>query len=68
MTTALDVLTGWPIAHGMPEIRHLITALQRQCPPGLALILAWSVWRRTHQAVARAYHWGRQLMTEQPQL
>ncbi|KAA1053970.1 hypothetical protein FH063_002205 [Azospirillum argentinense] len=40
----------------MSEIRHLITALQRQCPPRFALILAWSVWWRTHQADARAYH------------
>ncbi|CAO3424544.1 hypothetical protein [Azospirillum argentinense] len=57
-----------PIAYSMPEIRHLITAFQRQCPPGLALILGWSAWRRAHQAIASAYHWGRQIMTEQPQL
>lgn len=57
-----------PIAYSMPEIRHLIGALQRQSPPGIALILGWSVWWRTHQAMARAYHWGRQLMTEQLQL
>lgn len=30
------------IAHSMPEIRHLITALQRQGSSGLAMILNWS--------------------------
>src|SRR5215211_5850612 len=29
---------------------------------------AWSRWRRAHQAVARAFHWGRQLTTAKPQL
>ncbi|AWJ84728.1 hypothetical protein TSH58p_15060 [Azospirillum sp. TSH58] len=60
--------TGPGCACSACRTRHLITAFQRQCPPGLALILSWSVWRRTHQAVARSYHWGRHFMTEQPQL
>jgi hypothetical protein len=37
-------------------------------PPPPAFVLAWSFWRRTHQAVARAYHWGQRLTAEQPQL
>ena len=31
-------------------------------PPPPAFVLAWSFWRRAHQATARAFHWGRQLM------
>ena len=37
-------------------------------PPPPAFVLAWSFWRRLHQAVAQACHWGRQLMLTQSQL
>jgi hypothetical protein len=53
----------------VPEIRRLIArlALGRE-PPAPAFVLAWSFWRRTHQAVAQAYRWGRQLTLMQTQL
>jgi hypothetical protein len=53
----------------VPEVRRLIVrlALGRD-PPSAAFVLAWSFWRRAHQAVARAYHWGRRLTLTQPQL
>ena len=51
----------------LPEVRRLITRLAPgRGPP--ALVLDWSFWRRAHQAVAQAYHWGRRLMLVQPQL
>jgi hypothetical protein len=37
-------------------------------PPAPAFVLAWSFWRRAHQAVAQACHWGRRLTLTQPQL
>ena len=53
----------------VPELRRLITRLASGCaPPTPAFVLAWSFWRRAHQAAARAFHWGRQLMPVQPQL
>lgn len=53
----------------VPEVRRLIVrlALGRDPPPP-AFVLAWSFWRRAHQAVAQAHHWGRQLMSRQSQL
>ena len=53
----------------VPEVRRLIVrlALGRDQPPP-AFVLAWSFWRRAHQAVAQACHWGRRLMLAQPQL
>lgn len=53
----------------VPEVRRLIArlALGRDPPPP-AFVLAWSFWRRAHQAVARAYHWGRRITVAQPQL
>src|SRR4051812_5023041 len=53
----------------VPEVRRLITRLAPgRGPPGPAFVLAWSFWRRAHQAVAQACHWGRRLMLMQPQL
>src|SRR3954454_8018937 len=53
----------------VPEVRRLITRLAPgRGPPAPAFVLAWSFWRRAHQAVAQAYHWGRQLTLVQPQL
>src|SRR4051794_29935178 len=54
---------------GVPEVRRLIPRpAPGRGPPAPAFVLAWSFWRRAHQAVARAYHWGRQLTLVQPQL
>src|SRR4051794_35121292 len=53
----------------VPEVRRLITRLAPgRGPPAPAFVLAWSFWRRAHQAVAQACHWGRRLMLMQPQL
>jgi hypothetical protein len=53
----------------VPEVRRLIARLVLvRAPPVPGFILAWSFWRRTHQAVAQAYHWGRHTMSKQPQL
>jgi hypothetical protein len=41
----------------MPEIRRLIARFQRIV--SLDRILQWSLWRRIHQAVAKAYHYQR---------
>jgi hypothetical protein len=53
----------------VPEVRRLIArlALGRD-PPTPGFVLAWSYWRRAHQAVAQACHWGRRLTLAQPQL
>jgi hypothetical protein len=42
----------------MPEIRRLITRFQVSVC--IDFILAWSLWRRVHQTVAKACHWKRQ--------
>jgi acetylornithine/succinyldiaminopimelate/putrescine aminotransferase len=40
----------------MPEIRRLITRFQLSAGLCLDFILSWSLWRRVHQAVAKACH------------
>jgi hypothetical protein len=53
----------------VPELRRLIAGLALgRGPPTPAFVLGWSFWRRAHQAVARAFHWGRRLTLVQPQL
>jgi SRSO17 transposase len=39
------------------EIRHLISRLLLVMGIALDAIFAWSIWRRMHQAVAKACHW-----------
>ena len=46
------------IAFSMPEIRRLITRFQVSVC--IDFILAWSLWRRVHQTVAKACHWKQQ--------
>jgi len=45
----------------VPEVRRLLWRLlwSTALPP--TLILAWSVWRRRHQALARRCHYRRRL-------
>jgi hypothetical protein len=43
------------------EIRRLISRLQRAAGVALEHLFAWSLWRRVHQAVAKACHWQRRL-------
>jgi hypothetical protein len=46
----------------VPEIQRLLPALlpqQRRSDTDVAACLAWSAWRRRHQARARWYHYRR---------
>jgi hypothetical protein len=43
----------------VPEIRHLLWRLVWQNTLEQAFALAWSVWRRKHQAKAQFYHYQR---------
>jgi SRSO17 transposase len=53
----------------VPEVRRLIARIVLgRPPPAPAFVLAWSFWRRAHQAAAQAFHWGRRLTLMQPQL
>jgi hypothetical protein len=40
----------------MPEIRRLIAQFRLSAGLCLDLILSWSLWRRLHQAIAKASH------------
>jgi hypothetical protein len=42
------------------KIRRLFFRLVNKLPLSFAYHLAWSFWRRTHQALARLYHYKRQ--------
>jgi hypothetical protein len=44
----------------VPEIRRLLVALVWTTPVKPGLVLAWSRWRRRHQARARRAHYQRQ--------
>ena len=43
------------------EIRRLLWRLVWPVIPATASVLAWSYWRRRHQAVARACHYKKRL-------
>lgn len=48
----------------VPEIRRLLAALGRaitQPPDAVEQVLAWSSWRRRHQAIAMRCHYARHL-------
>ena len=45
------------VAFSVSEIRHLISRLLLVLGIALDAIFAWSIWRRMHQAVAKACHW-----------
>jgi hypothetical protein len=42
------------------EVRHLFVQLSQRIHASVGFILHWSIWRRHHQAVARASHYHRQ--------
>jgi hypothetical protein len=45
----------------VPEIRYLLARILLKPPPGRPFIIAWSLWRRTHQLnAARAHYKTRQ--------
>src|SRR5512134_363755 len=42
----------------VPELRRLLAHIRQALrPPDLAMIFAWSLWRRAHQALAKLCHW-----------
>jgi hypothetical protein len=43
----------------VPEVRRLLVALVWTAPVEPGLVLAWSRWRRRHQARARRAHYQR---------
>jgi hypothetical protein len=43
------------------EIRKLLWRLVWAVNPLIAAVLGWSVWRRHHQAIAKACHYQRRL-------
>jgi hypothetical protein len=43
----------------VPEVRRLLVALVWTTPIQPGLVLAWSRWRRRHQARARRAHYQR---------
>ena len=50
------------------EIRHLISRLQQLAGLTLGHVLAWSFWRRLHQAAAKICHWKRRRNGTPPDL
>jgi hypothetical protein len=48
----------------VPEVRLLLVALVWTTPVELDLVLAWSRWRRRHQARARRAHYQRREMRD----
>jgi hypothetical protein len=56
VVTALGVLVALTVA----ELRRLLVRLACSPPRSPAFTLAWSVWRRRHQATARRAHYQRQ--------
>lgn len=61
---ALQVPEGigrWLIPYTLPEVLHLIWSLVWQHVGRIAHIVAWSFFRRHHQAVAQVCHYQRHL-------
>jgi SRSO17 transposase len=58
-TTGIDIITLT-----VPEARRLINALMTAQTPTLTHLLRWSIWRRRHQAQAKASHHKRRAQIE----
>jgi hypothetical protein len=43
----------------VPEVRRLLWGVVWRAFPSVEQVLAWSVWRRHHQAVAKRCHYRR---------
>ena len=56
VVTALGVLVALTVA----ELRRLLARLVWRPPVDPAFTLAWSLWRRRHQATARRTHYQQQ--------
>lgn len=52
----------------VPEIRKLVWQVGWAVQPLVTVVLTWSVWRRHHQALARACHYQRRLRHLEQQL
>jgi hypothetical protein len=52
----------------VPEIRKLLWHLTWQYVPSLIAVIGWSLWRRRHQAIARACHYKRRSRRHELQL
>ena len=48
----------------VPEIRYLLARLLLRPPIRTRFIMAWSLWRRQHQAKAATAHYRRQTKTQ----
>jgi hypothetical protein len=48
----------------VPEIRYLLARLRLRPPRRARFVMAWSLWRRKHQAKAAAAHYRRQSKTQ----
>ncbi len=57
LQTGTDAPSRPVVPFSVGEIRHLISRLLAMTGLALDHIFAWSVWRRMHQAVAKACHW-----------
>lgn len=55
-----------PIDLTVAEIRHLLGVLFKQPTASVNSLLAWSIWRRCHQAQVRRCHYRRRLATCSP--
>jgi hypothetical protein len=48
----------------VPEIRYLLARVLLRPPIATRFIMAWSLWRRQHQAKAAAVHYRRHAKTQ----
>jgi hypothetical protein len=48
----------------VPEIRYLLGRLVTAPPIRLTFIMAWSIWRRHHQAKAAEAHYRKRTKTQ----
>jgi hypothetical protein len=48
----------------VPEIRYLFARILLKPPLGQAFVIAWSLWRRTHQINAASAHYKRRHNTQ----
>ena len=48
----------------VPEIRYLLARVLLRPPVRTRFIMAWSLWRRQHQAKAAAAHYRRHVKTQ----
>lgn len=47
------------LVHTVPEIRYLLARLLLKPPASTSFVMAWSLWRRKHQAGAARAHYKR---------